>query len=516
MSEAARGTVYLVGAGPGDPRLITVRARALLDECDVIVHDALVNPALLVCRRPEGRDGPSLEPVGKRGGDDGSARQDDINLLLVRLAREGKSVVRLKGGDPFVFGRGGEEAQALAAAGIPFEVVPGVTAGTAAPAYAGIPVTHRGLSPMVTFVTGQEDPGKVTTHTDWAALARAGGTVVLYMGVRRLAAIADALMAGGMPGDTPAATIQWGTYPTQQTVAGTVATIADATAAAGLRAPVITVIGPVVSLRDEIRWYDMPGTRPLLGKRILVTRAAPVASVLADRLQALGASVTEMPAIRIEPLDAAPLRAALARLDEYQLVVFTSQTAVQFVWNALRESGRDARALAGLTVAAVGPATADALLARGVAVDVPADRFVAEGVLDALRCRVDVADARVLYPVADGAREVLPKGLTELGATVDVVPIYRSMTDGRGAETLQTQIAASELDLVTFALASAVRGYVEAVGGDLASRVPAVSIGPITSDAVRAAGVPLAAEARESTIAGLVAAVVGSSGASAS
>ena len=269
MSEARRGTVYLVGAGPGDPRLVTLRARALLDDCDVIVHDALVSPALLLCSRPDERDGPALEAVGKRGGDDASAKQDDINALLVRLAREGKSVVRLKGGDPFVFGRGSEEAQALASAGIPFEVVPGVTAGIAAPAYAGIPVTHRGLSAMVTFVTGHEDPAKVESQTDWSALARAGGTVVLYMGVGRLGAIADALMAGGMPSETPAAAIQWATYPAQQTVEATVATIADRAAAAGLQAPVITIIGRVVALRQEIRWYDLPGARPLLGRRIL-------------------------------------------------------------------------------------------------------------------------------------------------------------------------------------------------------------------------------------------------------
>jgi uroporphyrinogen III methyltransferase / synthase len=508
MSEAQRGTVYLVGAGPGDPRLVTVRARALLDDCDVIVHDALVSPALLMGSRPDERDGPALEPVGKRGGDDASAKQDDINALLVRLARDGKSVVRLKGGDPFVFGRGSEEAQALASAGIPFEVVPGVTAGIAAPAYAGIPVTHRGLSAAVTFVTGHEDPGKVESQTDWSALARAGGTVVLYMGVRRLGAIVDALMAGGMPSDTPAAAIQWATYPTQQTVEATVATIAERAAAAGLQAPVVTIIGRVVALRQEIRWYDLPGARPLLGRRILVTRATPVAGVLADRLRALGAAVSEMPATRIEPLDPAPLRAALARLADYQLVVFTSQNAVRLVWEALRASGRDARALAGLTIAAVGPATSEALLAHGVAVDVPADRFVAEGVIDVLRCRTDVADARVLYPVAEGARDVLPQGLVELGATVDVVPIYRSVTDGRGAETLRAKIAAAGLDFVTFASASAVRGYVDAVGPDLAVRVGAVSIGPITSEAARAAGINVIAEARESTIAGLVAALV--------
>jgi uroporphyrinogen III methyltransferase / synthase len=497
-------TVYLVGAGPGDPGLLTVRARELLDSCDAVVYDALANPDLLARREGDSRPAPELHFVGKRGGDGRSSRQEDINDLLVRLGREGKRTVRLKGGDPLVFGRGSEEAQALAAAGVPFEIVPGVTAGIAAPAYAGIPVTHRGLATSVTFVTGHEDPAKDETQTDWAALARAGGTIVLYMGVKRLPEIAAALAAGGLPADTPAAAVQWGTYAKQRTVLATLATLAERAEAARLGAPVIVVIGRAVQLREEIAWFD---TRPLFGRRVVVTRAAAQAGALSERLRALGADVLEMPATRVEPLDPAPLAAALARLGEYDWMAFTSQNAVRLVWEALRAAGLDARALAGVRVCTVGSATGEALLARGIAVDVVPIRFVAEGVLEALAGRTDVQGARVLYATAEGARDVLPAGLRALGAVVDVVPVYRSAPDGAGAEQLRQALADGAVDLVTFTSASTVHGYVQAVGAELARRAPAASIGPVTSEAARAAGITVAVEAAESTIPGLVAAV---------
>jgi uroporphyrinogen III methyltransferase / synthase len=497
-------TVYLVGAGPGDPGLLTVRARELLDSCDAVVYDALANPDLLARREGDSRPAPELHFVGKRGGDGRSSRQEDINDLLVRLGREGKRTVRLKGGDPLVFGRGSEEAQALAAAGVPFEIVPGVTAGIAAPAYAGIPVTHRGLATSVTFVTGHEDPAKDETQTDWAALARAGGTIVLYMGVKRLPEIAAALAAGGLPADTPAAAVQWGTYAKQRTVLATLATLAERAEAARLGAPVIVVIGRAVQLREEIAWFD---ARPLFGRRVVVTRAAAQAGALSERLRALGADVLEMPATRVEPLDPAPLAAALARLGEYDWMAFTSQNAVRLVWEALRAAGLDARALAGVRVCTVGSATGEALLARGIAVDVVPIRFVAEGVLEALAGRTDVQGARVLYATAEGARDVLPAGLRALGAVVDVVPVYRSAPDGAGAEQLRQALADGAVDLVTFTSASTVHGYVQAVGAELARRAPAASIGPVTSEAARAAGITVAVEAAESTIPGLVAAV---------
>ena len=499
------GVVYLVGAGPGDPGLLTLRGGELLVTCDAIVYDALANPALLALASVHDRDIPvELHDVGKRGGASDSARQDEINALLVRLGSEGKRVVRLKGGDPFVFGRGSEEAQALAAAGIRFEIVPGVTAGIAAASYAGIPITHRGLATMVTFVTGHEDPSKPGTSVDWAALARTGGTIVLYMGVKTLPRAAAALIAGGMSAETPAAAVEWGTYPRQRTLIATVATLGDAMRREGVGAPVITIIGPVVSLREEISWFDR---RPLFGKRIVVTRARSQAATLSERLAAAGADVVEMPATRIERADDRPLRDALARISEYGWAIFTSQNAVRIFWETLRLDGRDARALAGLKIAAVGPATASALLDCGLAVDVAPDRFVAEALLDELRLRRDVSGARVLYVAAEGARETLHDGLEELGAAVDHIVAYRSVPDGAGAAELRQRLLADAADLVTFTSASSVNAFVDAVGADAARRVPAASIGPITSDAARALDLEVLIEATDSTIAGLVDAI---------
>ncbi|HEY4132267.1 MAG TPA: uroporphyrinogen-III C-methyltransferase, partial [Gemmatimonadaceae bacterium] len=320
-SRGAEGIVYLVGAGPGDPGLLTLRGGELLVTCDAIVYDALANPALLALANVGDRAVPvELHDVGKRGGATESTKQEVINALLVQLGREGKRVVRLKGGDPLVFGRGSEEAQALAEAGVAFEIIPGVTAGIAAPAYAGIPVTHRGVSTSVTFVTGHEDPAKETTTVDWSALARSGGTIVLYMGVKTLPRIAAALTAGGMSADTPAAAVQWGTYAKQRTVTATLSTLSAAIEREGISAPVITIIGPVVALREEIAWYDR---RPLFGKSVVVTRARSQAATLSERLIAQGADVIEMPATRIRPLDAAPICHAIKRIEEYGWVIFT-------------------------------------------------------------------------------------------------------------------------------------------------------------------------------------------------
>lgn len=502
--DQRHGIVYLAGAGPGDPGLLTVRARDLLATCDVIATDALANPEIVSAARVTNPDVEVLD-VGKRGGSAASASQDDINALLVKLGREGRRVVRLKGGDPLVFGRGSEEAQALAAAGVPFEIVPGVTAGIAAPAYAGIPVTHRGVATSVTFVTGHEDLSKPETQTDWSALARAGGTIVLYMGVKTLPRIAAALTAGGMSPDTPAAAIQWGTHATQRTVSATVATLADAVAREGLGAPVITVIGDVVALRGEIGWFE---TRPLFGRRIVVTRATAQAGGLRARLAELGAEVLDVPSLCIEPLDQAPLRAALDTITSYGWLAITSQNAVALLWDALRASGRDARALAGVRVACVGRSTADALLARGIAADVIPPRFVAEGVLEAMSARDDVRGSRVLYVAAQGARDVLPDGLRALGCTVAIVRAYRSVSTGEGAEQLRDALDSGSVHLATFASASAVRGYVEAVGDEAARRAKAISIGPVTSDALCSAGIEVAGEAKEASIDGLVEATV--------
>lgn len=497
------GKVFLVGAGPGDPGLLTVRGKQLIESADAVVYDALANMALL----PEGAretGRPELYYVGKRGGAKDSVTQEEINALLIKLGREDKRVVRLKGGDPFVFGRGSEEAQALNDASVLFEVVPGVTAGIAAPEYAGIPVTHRGLATSVTFVTGHEDPAKPNSQTNWAALAKSGGTIVLYMGVKTLRNIADALMKGGMPGEVPAAAIQWATLPRQRTVVATLETLAAKAEEQNLTAPVITVIGWSVVLRDELNWFEQ---RPLFGKRIVVTRATQQAPALSDKLRDLGADVIEMPATQIARLDLTPLRTAITGIADYDWLIFTSQNAVAIFWEQLLGAGRDSRALAGVKIAAVGPATAGALLERGITVDLIPKRFVAEGLLEMLRER-DMAGARVLYVTAQGARDALPDGLEEMRAGVTVIEAYKSIPDGQGIAKLTRAIEACKVDLATFTSASSVKAYVEAVGDELALRVPAASIGEKTSDALREAGIEVRREAEESTIDGLVAAVV--------
>jgi uroporphyrinogen III methyltransferase/synthase len=498
------GVVYLVGAGPGDPGLLTIRGRELLASCDAIVYDALVNPVLV----DDGWLGRTREAekifVGKRGGQP-SMDQDAITALLLQLARDGKRVVRLKGGDPMVFGRGGEEAIALGAAGLAFEVVPGITAGVAAPAYAGIPVTHRGVSTSVTFITGHEDPGKDKDQTDWSALARAGGTLVLYMGVSRLAKIATALIEGGRSPNTAAAIIEWGTYPRQRTVTATLETLAEVAAREKVIAPSIAIIGDVVKLRDEMSWFDR---RPLFGRTIVVTRAREQASQLRTALEVAGASVIEAPAIRIEPLEKHTLRHALDEISFYGWVVFTSRNAVEIVWAELRERGLDARAFASNSIIAIGPGTADALLAHGIAVDVIPDRFVAEGIIDKLRERDDVRSERILFPRAAGARELLPDALREMGAAVDEIEIYRSVPDFSGLDALSDALDSGSVDLVTFTSASTVRHFVDALGPDRARTVRGASIGPVTSDAARALGVPIEIESAEATIASLVEGIV--------
>ena len=497
------GAVYLVGAGPGDPGLLTIRGRELLSSCDTIVYDALVNPMLV----EDAWIGRSSEAekifVGKRGGAP-SMQQDAITALLLQLAREGKRVVRLKGGDPMVFGRGGEEAIALAAAGLEFEVVPGITAGVAAPAYAGIPVTHRGVSTSVTFITGHEDPGKDKDQTDWAALARAGGTLVLYMGVSRLAKIANALIDGGRSPETPAALIEWGTYPRQRTVGATLATLAEVAAREKVIAPSIAIVGEVVKLRDEMSWFDR---RPLFGRTIVVTRAREQASQLRTALEVAGATVIEAPAIRIEPLDKLALRRALNELASYGWVIFTSRNAVELVWAAVLERGSDARYFASNKLCSVGPGTAEALLSRGLVVDVIPDRYVAEGLIEKLREREDVRGERVFFPRAAGARELLPAALREMGAIVDEVEIYRTVPDLSGLGVLRDALDAGTVDLVTFTSASTVRHFVDALGPARARAAHGASIGPVTSDAARALGVPIEIEAAESTISSLVHAI---------
>jgi uroporphyrinogen III methyltransferase / synthase len=498
------GKVYLVGAGPGDPKLLTLRGAELLDAADCVVYDALVNPAIL------DRVPPAAERrfVGKRGGE-ASVSQDTIIRLLLELAREYDTVVRLKGGDPFIFGRGGEEAEALREGGVEFEVVPGITAGVAAPAYAGIPVTHRGLSVAVTFLTGHEDPTKGRSDIDWDHLAGLGGTIVFYMGVRRMEENLNRLIAGGRPADTPAAIVEWGTYPRQRTLTGTLGTIAASAAEAGIGAPALVVVGEVVELRERLAWFE---ARPLFGRRVLVTRARAQASGFAADLEELGAEVVQFPTIRVAPpADPEPLRRAVREIERYDWVVFTSVNGVEYLWEELRAAGRDTRSLAGVSLCAIGPATAAALELHGARADLMPEQFVSEAAVAAMAGDARLAGARILLPRADIAREALPRLLRAEGAVVDEVDAYRTVLDDAHADEMRDHVRAGGLDLITFTASSTVRNFVKLFGTEVgAARV--ASIGPITSATARELGLQVDIEAEEYTIPGLVRAIVAALG----
>ncbi|MFL5539460.1 MAG: uroporphyrinogen-III C-methyltransferase [Longimicrobiaceae bacterium] len=493
------GTVYLVGAGPGDPGLLTLRAAELLERADVLVYDALAAPEIVERAAKAERI-----YAGKRGGRANVMSQEEISALLVELAGKHAVVVRLKGGDPFVFGRGGEEALELARAGVPFEVVPGITAGIAGPAYAGIPVTHRGLSTSVTLVTGHEDPAKAGTDVDWTALGRGTGTLVFYMSVGKMEENFARLMEAGRSPDTPAAAVEWGTHPRQRTVAGTLATLPALAREANVGAPSVVVVGDVVSLRGELAWFDR---RPLSGKRVVVTRARAQASGFAASLRELGAEVVQLPVIRIAPPDdPAPLREAAEAAGSFDWIVFTSANGVDRFFSVLTEAGRDARALGGVSLCAIGPATAEALAKHGIRADLVPDEYVAEAALEALAAAGDLAGKRVLIPRAAEARAVLPEGLREHGAEVVEVAAYRTVRDGSGAEEVRRALGAGEIDWVTFTASSTVRSFVELAGTGV-GRARVASIGPITSATVRELGIEVDVEAKEYTIPGLLQAI---------
>jgi uroporphyrinogen III methyltransferase/synthase len=483
-------TVYLVGAGPGDPGLMTRRSLELIAAADAILYDRLIPPGAL----DGARAGADLRYVGKQPGGH-SMKQDEINALLVELGRAHDVVVRLKGGDPFVFGRGGEEAQALAEAGVPFEVVPGVTAGVAAPAYAGIPVTHRDDASAVAFVTGHEDPAKPESALDWAALAAFPGTLVLYMGVRNLGEIARRLVEHGRPPGEPAAVVERGTLPEQRAVSGTLADIANRVADAGLAAPAITLVGPVVRLREELEWLER---RPLFGRTVVVTRARAQASDLAARLAALGARVLEAPAIRIEPRPAAEVDAVVSAIADFPFVILTSPNGAALLSQSLERNGLDARALAGATVAAIGPGTAAELRRSGIAADVVPPRSIAESLVEALE-EMPVTGKRVLVARAAEARDVLPEALVERGAEVEILPLYDTV-----GEPVAEPIG--EADYVTFTSSSTVRFFLQNATIPNGARI--VSIGPVTSETARGLGLQVDVEATEHDIDGLVEALL--------
>jgi uroporphyrinogen III methyltransferase/synthase len=476
---------------------MTVRALELIGSADAIYYDRLIPPGAL----DGAREDAELVYVGKAPGVP-SVPQEEIGERLIEAARAGKSVVRLKGGDPFVFGRGGEEGEALRAAGVEFEVVPGITAGVAATAYAGIPVTHRDDASAVAFVTGHEDPEKEESALDWEALARFPGTLVFYMGVKRLGSNAAALIEAGRDADEPAAAIERGTMDGQRTVVATLGTLAEAIEREDVKAPALIVIGTVVQRRETLAWLER---RPLYGRRVVVTRARAQASGLAKRLRGLGAEVVELPAIRIESLlESDDVKRAATSIGEYALICLTSPNGVRLLFEALHTAGLDARALSGAAVAAIGPGTARALAKCGIAADIVPERFVAESLVEALG-EIEVSGKPVLVARAADARDVIPEHLSGRGGEVDVVALYETVREEPKPEEVE---AAQSADYVTFTSSSTVRNLTDALGERFPSNARIVSIGPVTSEAVQGAGLKVDIEAKRHDIDGLVAALL--------
>lgn len=496
--------VYLIGAGPGDPGLLTLKAKAVLETADVVIYDYLANDDLLRFARPDAE----RIYAGKIGGHH-NREQWQINALLVEKALAGNVVARLKGGDSFVFGRGGEECEALVAAGIPFEIVPGVTAGIGATAYAGIPLTHRGVTTSVAFVTGHEGHDKEISQIDWEGLSLGSGTVVFYMGIRNLPQITENLMAHGRPAETPVALIRWGTRPEQEVLTGTLADIAEQARRTGFRAPAVTVVGEVVRLREKLRWFD---NRPLFGRSILVTRAADQAGEFGAMLGSLGARVVECPTIAIVPPETwDDLDGAIASLDRFHWVVFSSVNAVRFFFERLSASGRDSRALGGCRVCAVGPKTAAALAPFGIRPDlIPAD-YKGEGVVEVFRSEA-VQGKRVLFPRGDRARDVIPQGLAELGAEVTAPVAYRNVRPEALPAGVITDLEERRIDCVTFTSSSTVENLAAIVGENrllrLLEGVAIAAIGPVTAGTCRELGLDVHVEPPEYTLAAMTDALV--------
>jgi uroporphyrinogen III methyltransferase/synthase len=493
------GMVYLVGAGPGDPGLSTQKALESIARADVVVYDRLIDDTLLKMVRPDAE----LIYVGKASSDH-TLPQGQINQLLVQKAQEGKSVVRLKGGDPFVFGRGGEEAQELRKNDIAFEIVPGITSAIAVPAYAGIPVTHRGVASSFAVITGHEDSKKTESSIDWAKIATGVDTLVFLMGLQNLDDIVARLKENGRDGSTPVAVIKDGTRPTQRTVVGTLDDIGANVRNQGITSPAIIVVGEVVRLRSTLRWFD---ARPLFGKRVLVTRARHQASALSKLLAERGAIPVELPVIDIAAADHDKLDEAVSHLSRYQWVLFTSVNGVTAFFERLAALGKDTRALRGIEVGAIGPATADAVKAHGVTPDFMPDDFTTEGIIAGLALR-HVSDLRFLLPRADIADRTLIDALGRLGAVVDEVVAYRTLPAADSAARARQAIAAGEIDVVTFASSSTVTNLLGAAKNTAGLRGARVAcIGPRTAAAARRCGLKIDILARESTIPALVDAI---------
>ncbi|WP_243544404.1 uroporphyrinogen-III C-methyltransferase [Pseudodesulfovibrio tunisiensis] len=493
-------TVFLVGAGPGDPGLLTLRAKEIIEQCDVMIYDYLANRDFLKWCKPECE----ILYVGKKGGDH-TLPQDKINELIIEKARSGRSICRLKGGDPYVFGRGGEEAEELVEAGIDFEVVPGITAGVAAPAYAGIPVTHRDHTTSVCFITGHEDPTKEKSGHNWEVYGKSTSTLVFYMGVKNLPMIADNLMNNGRAGDTPVALVRWGTRCTQESMLSTLENVAADAAERGFKAPSIIIVGGVCSLHDKLNWFEK---KPLLGKGVVVTRAREQASGLVATLRGHGACVHEFPTISVEHLDDYnEVETAILQLARYQWLVFTSVNGVKFFWEQLAEIGLDSRILGGLQVAAIGPATADALRDRGINPDFIPEKYVAEHVVEGL-LKLGIQGQSVLIPRALKAREVLPDALREAGCDVHVLPVYETRLAKSDVDEVREAMNKGEIGYVTFTSSSTVHNFFKLLPAEELKQHPEVkiaSIGPITTKTVHEYGFTVDVEPEDYTIPGLVA-----------
>lgn len=499
-----KAMVYLVGAGPGDPKLITVKGLECIQKADVIVYDRLAGPRLLAYARPEAE----FIYVGKSP-DRHTLKQDEINRLLVEKARENKVVTRLKGGDPFVFGRGGEEAETLQEAGLPFEIVPGVTSAIAAPAYAGIPVTHRDFTSTLAIITGNEDPAKENSGIAWDKIATGAGTLVFLMGMANLPQITRRLVESGRSPLTPAALVRWGTRPEQRTLTGTLADISAKAAAADFKNPAVIVVGEVVSLRDKLKWFE---NKPLFGKRVLVTRSREQASVLSGAIEDLGGEPLEFPTIGVaEPEDFGPLDGAIKRLSDYRWIIFTSVNGVRAFFERLRRQGRDVRELHSARLCAIGPKTREALEGYCLKVDYVPGEYRAEEIVKELFGKVQPGD-RVLLPRADIARKVLPEALKEMGAAVTEAVAYRTVMGGGSGALVREMLERGEIHAVTFTSSSTVRNFVELldvpdVPGLLEGALVAC-IGPVTAATAGELGLKVDVVAREYTIEGLVLAIL--------
>lgn len=496
-----KGMVYLIGAGPGDPGLFTLRGRDCLAAADVVIYDHLVHPDILRHIRP----GAEVAYAGKQGGSH-SLSQDEINDRLVQAARRGKTVARLKGGDPFVFGRGGEEALVLARAGIPFVVVPGVTSAVAVPAYAGIPLTQRGYTSTLALVAGHEDPTKMASDISWDALARLG-TVVFLMGVKNLPRIAENLIRHGRSAETPAALIRWGTTPGQKTLQASLGEIAARAEAERFTPPAVFVVGEVVALREALTWFE---TKPLFNRGVIVTRPEAQAEEMAALLWAQGARPLRFPVIATAPPPSWDgLDRACAAVDRYAWIVFTSANGVRFFFDRFCRGDRDVRDLKGVRIATIGPATARAVAERGLRVDLVPESFVSEGVVAAFQSR-DLRGRRVLLPRAAEARDVLPEGLRGLGAEVDAVTAYQTVSTGRTRQELDDLLRTAGADVVSFTSPSTVREFCAVAGRNhpLWERIVVACLGPVTVAEARRLGLPVHIVQERFTVPGLVDAMV--------